>query len=192
MKNQKKWTLHAIVAVGMMAAFIFAATRFLSIPLMLPTGKIMLKTANALCLLGGMLFGGVQGGLAAGLGSALFDLTDPAYAPMAWLVFIRFFLMAFLCGKIAHARGAQGKNPAQNLIAGTVGAVFSSAFYVVQKIVMLLLGGSAFLPAVAAVSPALVITLINTVFAIVAAQILAPALRRALSATPFFQKVQQH
>lgn len=188
MKQQNRWTLRNIVLIGMMAAFIFVATKFLSIPIMTLSGKVMLKTANALCLLFGVLFGGVPAGLAAGIGSGIFDLTDPAYAPMAWLTFIKFFLMAFICGKIAHSRGMKGQNTRYNLIGAISGALFLYVFFLIERVVMMLIGGSALVPALVAVSPIVLTSGFNAIFSIVVSQIFAPVLRRALSATNFYQE----
>ena len=100
MENKKsRLTLYDIVAVGLMAAVVFVVTMFLSIRIPTPTGTTMIKLANAFVLLCGLLLGPVRGGLAAGFGSMLFDLMTPEYAPEAWLTFLRFFLMAWLCGQ---------------------------------------------------------------------------------------------
>lgn len=190
MQQKKAFSLYSIIAVGVMAAFIFVATRLLSIPVMTPSGKVMLKTANALCLLFGTLFGGVPAGLAAGIGSGLYDLTDPAYAPTAWLTFIKFFLMAFLCGKIAHARGARGLNHRQNILGAVCGALFLYVFFICERLILMMAGGSAFVPALIAVSPIFITSGFNAVFSIVVSQIFAPVLRRALAATSFYQKME--
>ncbi|MDR3765645.1 MAG: ECF transporter S component [Butyricicoccus sp.] len=190
MKQTKRFSLYSIVAIGVMAAFIFVATKLLSIPIMTPSGKVMLKTANALCLLFGTLFGGVPAGLAAGIGSGLFDLTDPVYAPTAWLTFIKFFLMAFLCGKIAYARGARGTNHKQNIAGAVCGALFLYVFFIIERIVTLMVGGSAFVPALIAVSPIFLTSGFNAVFSVVVSQIFAPVLLRALAATAFYQKLE--
>lgn len=102
MKNSR-FTLYRIVIIGLMAAMVFVCTMFLGIRIPTPTGTTQLKTANAICLLTGLLFGGWTGGLAAGIGSALFDLTYPEWAAGAWLTFIFFFAMGAICGGIAHA-----------------------------------------------------------------------------------------
>lgn len=189
--KEKQWkiSLYDVVAVGLMAAFVFVATRFLSIPYVSPSGKAMLKVANALCLTFGILFGGVRGGLASGFGSALFDLTDPVFAPLAWLTFIRFFLMAFLCGAIAHARGAHGCNERRNMIGAVTGAVFLYVFFIVESILTMLWSGSGLTAAVIAVSPKMLTSAFNMVFSIVVSRMFAPVLRRALATTSFYQKV---
>ena len=135
MKNSR-FTLYRIVIIGLMAAMVFVCTMFLGIRIPTPTGTTQLKTANAICLLTGLLFGGWTGGLAAGIGSALFDLTYPEWAAGAWLTFIFFFAMGAICGGIAHAGGAAGKNKARNWVAAICGAVGTGGINAVFAIVV--------------------------------------------------------
>lgn len=167
--KKSKITLYDIVAVGLMAAVVFVVTMFLSIRIPTPTGTTMIKLANAFVLLCGLLLGPVRGGLAAGFGSMLFDLMTPEYAPEAWITFIRFFLMAWLCG----------------LIACIVAAVFSSVFYMVKGIVELMIGGSALAPAFVSNIPKLLTSPPNTIIAVVVAMALLPALKKAMDSTSF-------
>lgn len=183
--KKSKISLYDIVMIGLMAAVVFVVTMFLSIRIPTPTGTTMIKLANAFVLLCGLLLGPVRGGLAAGFGSMLFDLMTPEYVPEAWLTFIRFFLMAYLCGVIAHWAGARAKKFSRNLIACIVAAVFSSIFYMCKGIVVLLLGGSALAPAFVANLPKLLTSPPNTVIAVVVAMALLPALQKALSHTSF-------
>ena len=74
----------------------FVLTKFISIPIPSPLGKTALSVGNAMCVLSALLFGPAVGGLAAGIGNALVDLTDPAWAPEFWITFINKFLMAFV------------------------------------------------------------------------------------------------
>ena len=92
--GKKRISLYDIVAIGLMAAFVFIATFFFKIKIPTPGGSTMVKLGNGICLLCGTLLGGWRGGLAAGFGCALFDLTDPEYAPTAYITFIRYFIMA--------------------------------------------------------------------------------------------------
>lgn len=186
MQNPKKHiTLYDIVAVGMMAAVVFAVTMFLSIRIPTPTGTTMIKLANAFVLLCGMLLGPVLGGLAAGFGSMIFDLMTPEFVPEAWITFIRFFLMAWLCGLIAHSGKAMAKKFSLNLIACIVATVFSTIFYMFKGIVELVIAGSAFAPAFITNLPKMLTSMPNTVIAVVVAMALLPALQKALAATPF-------
>ena len=115
--QEKAFSLYDIVMIGLMAAVVFVVTMFLSIRIPTPTGTTMIKLANAFVLLCGLLLGPVRGGLAAGIGSMIFDLMTPEYAPEAWITFLRFFLMAWLCGVIAYAGAAAAKKFARNLVA---------------------------------------------------------------------------
>ena len=70
-EKQRLFSLYDMVVVGVMAAIIFVLTYFVQIPIPTPAGQTMLKSANIFILLAGLLFGGLRGGLAAGIGSIL-------------------------------------------------------------------------------------------------------------------------
>ena len=53
--------------------------------------------ANIMCCLSGLLLGPV-GGVASALGSALYDLTNPAYAAECWITFITKGIMGMVAG----------------------------------------------------------------------------------------------
>lgn len=190
--NGKKKTLfglYDIVMVGVMAAIVFVLTYFVKIQIPTPTGPVMFKTANIFILLSGLLLGGVRGGLAAGIGSMIYDLLDPAYVTESWITFISFFLIAFICGVIAYARKSNGENKAQNVIAAAVGAFSSVALYAVQCVVKLMITGSSFSAAFVASLPKLSVSAINAVIALVFAVILVFPLRAALKRAGVYQKL---
>lgn len=191
MKNSR-FTLYRIVIIGLMAAMVFVCTMFLGIRIPTPTGTTQLKTANAICLLTGLLFGGWTGGLAAGIGSALFDLTYPEWAAGAWLTFIFFFAMGAICGGIAHANGAAGKNKARNWVAAICGAVGYWLLYIGKSIVVLCLGGSVFSAAFIATVPKMLTGGINAVFAIVVSNLLAALLRPKLESAGIYEALKKH
>ena len=164
MESKKKaFSLYDIVMIGLMAAVVFVVTMFLSIRIPTP----------------------VRGGLAAGIGSMIFDLMTPEYAPEAWITFLRFFLMAWLCGVIAYAGAAAAKKFARNLVACLAGAVFSSLLYMLKGIIELMIGGSALVPAFVANIPKLMTSPPNIVIAVVVAMALLPALQKAMHSTSF-------
>lgn len=191
MKNSR-FTLYRIVIIGLMAAMVFVCTMFLGIRIPTPTGTTQLKTANAICLLTGLLFGGWTGGLAAGIGSALFDLTYPEWAAGAWLTFIFFFAMGAICGGIAHAGGAAGKNKARNWVAAICGAVGYWLLYIGKSIVVPCLGGSVFSAAFIATVPKMLTGGINAVFAIVVSNLLAALLRPKLESAGIYEALKKH
>ena len=188
-KKKPLFGLYDIVMVGVMAAIVFVLTYFVKIQIPTPTGPVMFKTANIFILLSGLLLGGVRGGLAAGIGSMIYDLLDPAYVTESWVTFIRFFLVAFICGVIAYARKSNGENKVQNIIAAAVGAFSSVALYAVQRVVKLMITGSSFSAAFVASLPKLSVSAINAVIALVFAVILVFPLRAALKRAGVYQKL---
>lgn len=82
----------------MMTAVVFAVN-FPRIIIPLPTGETSFTLANIACVLSGMLLGPL-GGLASGLGSALYDLTNPIFAPECWLTFLTKGAMGLAAGLV--------------------------------------------------------------------------------------------
>ena len=165
--NKRKITLYDIVAVGLLAAFVFIATFFFKIKIPTPGGSTMVKLGNGICLLAGTLLGGWRGGLA------------------AYVTFLRYFIMAGLCGLISHWGGANGRRTIRNLVAAIAGALTYSTLYIGGKIMGMMLAGSAFVPAVAGCAASIASSLINAVVGVIVAMLLTPALQKALQSTSF-------
>ncbi len=94
MNRKKSMTAYDLAFIGVMAAIIYVVTMF-----RIPVGQSKIHLANAVCLLAGMLFGPVAGGLSAGIGSALYDALAGGYdiANVA-ITFVSKFAMAAVCG----------------------------------------------------------------------------------------------
>lgn len=168
------------VFAALMAAMIFVTTYFLKIPIATPAGQTMLKISNGLCLLAGMLFGGVYGGLAAGIGNGMYDLLDPVYITSAPLTFAKFFLMALVCGLISNSGDSKGLSMKRNAIGAVSGAVTYWVLYIAESIIKLMIAGSAFSAAAAACAPKMVTSGINQIMAIVVSLLLIVPLNKAL------------
>ncbi len=108
--KMKKMETKDITLIGIMAAAVYVSSAFLQIPIPTAIGSTRIHMGNVMCLLSGMLLGSVPGGLAAGIGSMLFDLTNPAYVASAPLTFVFKFLMAWVCGKIVGEHTAKLKS----------------------------------------------------------------------------------
>jgi len=189
--NKQREHLYGIVFTGMMAAIVFVTTYFLKIEIMTPAGPAMLKVGNAMCLLGGMLFGGLYGGLAAGIGSALFDLTNPLFTPSAPFTLVFFFLMSFVCGAIANARGQNGKNIRLNIIAAVSGAALYWLLNIGKSVVTLMLAGSAFYPAMLANAWKMITSGVNAVIGVAVSVLLAIPLTMALDRAGTMGKIRK-
>lgn len=189
--SNKRNTIYKLVFVGVMAAMIFVATMFLRIEIPTPTGPTNLKTANILCLLAGMLFGGLLGGLSAGIGSMLFDLSNPVYAASAPFTLAFFFLMGAVCGWVSHSGGKKGESWGRNALGGFCGALTYWLLYIGKSVITLVLAGSALWPAIVASAPKMVTSGINGVIAVVCATLLAKPLGAALRKAGLLQKLDR-
>ena len=117
----KKTTVRQTAFIGIMSALVYVTSAFLQINIPTAIGSTRLHMGNVMCLLSGLLLGPVQGGLAAGIGSAFFDLTNPLYIASTPFTFAFKFLMAFVCGVIAHKTGKE--RHWKTILAAVVGAV---------------------------------------------------------------------
>lgn len=177
MKNQDKRVLNTVL-VGALAAMVYVVTLF-----RFPLLGSKVHFANAVCLLAGLLLGPVPGGIAAGLGSALYDLTMYNEGIVNLLItFVSKFAMAWVCGMLAGK--ADEKQPLPRiLIACVVGALTYVALYMLKTGVYGLIAGNIWAP-IASKFPA---SIINAAVAMVAAPIFYHALRPALKAAGILQ-----
>lgn len=118
-----------LTLTGLMGALVYVATLFFKIEIVLPGDKTMVSFANVFCILSGLLLGPVYGGLAAGIGSGIFDLTG-GWASSAPFTFFSKFMMAFVCGLIVWG----GDHTAKKLPRVITGAVAGSLTYFVLYI----------------------------------------------------------
>lgn len=87
----------SLAMLGMMTALVFVSNYLrVTMPIAIG-GKTSFTLANIMCCLSGLLFGPI-GGLASGLGSALYDLTNPLFAPECWITFITKGVMGLMAG----------------------------------------------------------------------------------------------
>ena len=170
MKNRDAVT--RLVFAAVLAAMVYVVTLF-----RFPLLGSKVHFANAVCLLCGLLLGPVQGGLAAGLGSFLYDLTLYNEGILNLLItFVSKFAMAWVTGMLFHAFGEKRNRPLQLIIASICGALSYVALYMVKTAVYGAIAGNA-MAAVVSKFPA---SIINAGVAIVAAPLFYLAVRPAL------------
>ena len=124
MTAHSRFTTQTIVLVGLMSALVLIFSGF-RIMIPIPVDNAAIQLGNIMCVLSGLLLGPV-GGLASAIGSALYDLTNPLYAPEAWITFVNKFFIGFLTGLIAHWHGRKSLSFRWNL----AGAILGSLTYV--------------------------------------------------------------
>lgn len=136
--NQKdnRFNIKDIALVGVMAAMVFAACR-VSFPISLGAGvtPTRIHLGNSVILLCGFLLGGKRGGLAAGIGAFMFDMFDPLYVASAPFTLVVRFLMGWICGTIAHAKGKNGLNLKFNITAAATASLSYMAIYLTKSFI---------------------------------------------------------
>ena len=104
MVNENKETklLVKLCVAAMMAALVFAGNYMrVKIPVSLG-GTTAFTLANILCALSGLLLGPWWGGLAAGLGSAIFDMLDTEYIVEAPITFLTKGMYGLVAGLVLY------------------------------------------------------------------------------------------
>jgi len=166
MSKSNKSTLYRVVFSGVFAALVFVSN-YISVPIPVAIGDVSrIHFGNIFCLFSGFMLGPVGGGLAAGIGSGLYDLTNPAYVASAPFTFAFKFLLAAVCGWIAHSKGSNGENQGKNIAAAVCGSLVYMILYLGKAFVEGLLLGSEMGAVVAALATKLVTSSINAAIAV--------------------------
>ncbi len=180
MKKNKFFTTKKICILGLMTALVFVLTAF-GIDIPSPLGKAKIHFGNIMCLLSALLFGPATGAIAAGFGSALYDLSDPQFAPFFWITLITKAIMALVAGLIMH-KVRFGSDKVRVWIAGLCGSLSYCVLYVTQNILTgVIVNGFSWKVAIwETVSTKVPVTLVNGVIAVICAGLLTLLLRPAL------------
>ena len=138
MKKNSVFSVRSITLIGVLAACVFVLTKFISIPIPTPLGKTALSLGNSMCILASLLFGPLIGGLSAGIGNALVDLSDPEWASEFYITFINKFLMAYMAGLFMQKVKCL-REEVRVWIAGLCGAVTYVVLHISKNIIFILL-----------------------------------------------------
>lgn len=190
MRTRQQKHLYAIVFVGMMAALVFVCN-YIKITIPSLVGETRLKIANAICLLCGMMFGGVYGGLASGIGTCLYDLLN-GYASSALYSFFAFFVMAAVCGVFSHWHGAKGLDMRKNATGAVAGALTYYVIYCVRTIFVkgMFERGFSFSVAVASSSANMLTSFVNVIIAVGVSCLIVRPVIRALRSANLLQRME--
>ena len=188
--KEKQFSTYQIVFVAVMAALVCVVTFF-----RFPFLGSKVHFANAMCLLSGMLFGPMLGGLAAGLGSMLYDALFGGYDLVNCLItFVSKFLMAAICAWIAYGgKQKDGKAGHAKLVVGSViGALSYVALYMLKTyIFQRFVHGYPADAVLVTMGSKLPASLINAVFAMIVAPILYAALAPTLKRRGMLEKLRK-
>lgn len=181
MKQNKTLTTKKIVLVALLAALTTAGSALrITLPIDI-AGTTSFHLGNILCALSGILLGPWLGGLAAGMGSAIYDMMNPLYISEAWITFLFKGAYAVTAGLVIRAGGKEITYP-KSILATAVGAVTYAALYLLKSFYYngILLHGLTVEAAAITVVAKLPATIFNAVVAILFAPILAKSISVAL------------
>ena len=181
MQNKSNVSTRKIVFTALMAALTVAGSALrITIPVDI-AGTTSFHLGNIMCALGGILLGPWYGALAAGLGSAIYDMMNPLYISEAWITFLTKAAYGLASGLVICC----SKKPwtyVQATVATVAGAVVYAALYLAKTCFYsgMLLKGLPLEAAALTVVTKLPATVFNAVIAIAFAPVLAVSIRKAL------------
>ena len=171
-----------IVLAALMAALTIVGSAIrITMPIDI-AGTTSFHLGNIMCALSGILLGPWLGGLAAGMGSAIYDMFNPLYISEAWITFLTKGLYGVATGLVVYAWKNKPWGYPRAIIGTLAGALTYALLYLSKSYFysgMLLQGLSAD-AAWAIVIAKLPATIFNMVVALIFAPVLAVAIRKAL------------
>lgn len=183
MNNKSTITTRKIVITALMAALTVAGSAIrVTMPIDI-AGTTSFHLGNIMCALSGLLLGPWFGGLAAGLGSAIYDIMNPLYISECWITFLTKGAYGLVAGLIAYA-GTKSWSYRKAVLASAGGAVTYALLYLAKSYFYsgLLIKGLTPDAALLTIYAKLPATIFNAVVAIIFAPILGIAIRKALEA----------
>ena len=183
MNNKSTITTRKIVITALLAALTVAGSAIrVTMPIDI-AGTTSFHLGNIMCALSGLLLGPWYGGLAAGLGSAIYDIMNPLYISECWITFLTKGAYGLVAGLIAYA-GTKSWGYRKAVLASAGGAVTYAALYLAKSYFYsgLLIKGLTSDAALLTIYAKLPATIFNAVVAIIFAPILGIAIQKALDA----------
>lgn len=180
MKKESTITTKKLVLAALMAALTVVGS---AIRIQMPIsvgGTTAFHLGNIFCALSGLLLGPWLGGLAAGLGSFLFDIMTN-YISECWITFLTKGAYGLVAGLIAW-QGSKNWGYGKALLATLAAAITYAVLYLAKTYFYkgLFLGGLTADAAMLSVVAKLPATIFNAAVAVIFAPVLGIAIRKAL------------
>lgn len=177
--NQKISTRRLVLAALMAALTVVGSGLRVKIPVDIG-GTTAFHLGNIMCALSGLLLGPGLGGVAAGLGSFIYDMMDPAYISEAWLTFLMKGAYGLAAGLVAWA-GKQSWGYVKATLASLAGALVYALLYLAKNYCKaVFIQGVTHAAGMLTVYSKLPATVFNAAVAVIFAPILGIAIRKAL------------
>lgn len=144
-------------------------------------GTTSFHLGNILCALSGILLGPWLGGLAAGLGSMIYDMTNPLYLATCWMTFLMKGALGLVAGLVIRI-GSRDWGYWKTLLATAAGSAAYVVLYLIKSYFYtgLLVNGLDPEAALVTVIGKLPATIFNAVVAVILTPVLALAIYKAL------------
>lgn len=183
-KTESTKTLYRIIITALMAALVYVGN-YLQIPI--PNGVLLTRIhlGNSMCLLAGLLFGPLCGGLASGIGAGLYDLFSPVYIVSAPYTFVSKFAMGMTAGLLRTDNDKK-----RVTVAAIVGQLVYIVLYLFKSYITIIILGGTSSEAWAAVGLNALTSAVNAALAVVIAVPLYFLLREALKRTGVFEFIR--
>ena len=132
MEKNHTLTTRKIVFAALMAALTVAGSALrVTLPLDI-AGTTSFHLGNIMCALSGILLGPWLGGLASGLGSAIYDIMNPLYISECWITFLTKGAYGLVAGLIIRA-GGKKFGYVKALLATLAGALTYAVLYLAKS-----------------------------------------------------------
>lgn len=188
MHSSNKINLQNLVLIGVLSALVFVLST-ISFPVqIMPDANTRIHFGNIMCLVSGVLFGPLVGALSSGIGSMLYDFTNPLYISEFWITFLTKASMGFVAGWLAFYPLKNWKAVPRALVAGLGGQATYILLYLIKTFLMqkYVLGIPTEAIWVVVAGKGLVST-INGVLAVLCCTLIAPVLQGRLAAAGLFK-----
>ena len=180
MENKQRISTKKIVLTALMAALTFVGS---GLRIKLPVsvmGTAAFHLGNIFCALSGILLGPWLGGLAAGIGSMIFDMMDPEYIDECLITFAMKGMYGLVTGLIVWT-GKNREGYGKATLATVAGAVTYAVLYLLKNYFKgIWVKGLAPMASALALLAKVPSTVFNAAVAIIFAPMLAAAIRKAL------------
>lgn len=182
MEKKTTLTTKTIVLTALLAALTVVGSALrITLPINIGGDNASFHLGNILCALSGILLGPGLGALAAGLGSAIYDMLNPMYISEAWITFLMKAAYGLCAGLIIRC-GKERWGYIRAVLASLTGALVYAALYLAKSYFysgMLIHGWTAEASMLSVIGK-LPATAFNAAVAVIFAPILAISIRTAL------------